>query len=50
MEKQKLPVHTSDARMQEIPTKEEMRAALELRHTKAVQDKISDAHVAVCGL
>ena len=50
MEKQKPPVHTSDVLMQEIPTKEEMRAALELRHTKAVQDKISDAHVAVCGL
>ena len=50
MEKQKPPVHTSAAPIQEIPTKEEMRAALELRHTKAVQDKISDAHVAVCGL
>ena len=50
MEEQKPPVHTSAAPIQEIPTKEEMRAALELRHTKAVQDKISDAHVAVCGL
>ena len=50
MEEQKPPVHTSAALMQEIPTKEEMRAALELRHTKVVQDKISDARVAVCGL
>lgn len=32
------------------PTREEMRQALELRHTKAVQDKISAARVAVCGL
>lgn len=33
-----------------LPTKEEMKAALELRHTKAVQDKLSAARVAVCGL
>lgn len=33
-----------------IPTKEEIEAALELRHTKTVQEKIRAAHVAVCGL
>lgn len=33
-----------------LPSKEEMQAALELRHTKAVQDKISHAKVAICGL
>ncbi len=33
-----------------MPTKEEMKAALEMRHTKAVQDKLSAARVAVCGL
>lgn len=33
-----------------IPGKEAMRAALEMRHTKYVQDKISLALVAVCGL
>lgn len=33
-----------------IPTAQEIRAALELRHTKAVQDRLSDARVAVCGL
>lgn len=33
-----------------VPTKEEIRKALELRHTKAVQDKLSEASVAVCGL
>lgn len=33
-----------------MPTKKEMEAALELRHTKAVQDKLSAARVAVCGL
>ena len=34
----------------EIPTREEMTQALELRHTKALQDKLSQASVAVCGL
>ena len=33
-----------------IPTEEEMKEALELRHTKALQDKLSAAKVAVCGL
>lgn len=33
-----------------VPTKEEIRKALELRHTKAVQDKLSEASIAVCGL
>ena len=33
-----------------IPTREEMQRALELRHTKALQDKLSQASVAVCGL
>lgn len=33
-----------------IPTKGEIEAALELRHTKPVQDKLRAAHVAVCGL
>lgn len=33
-----------------MPTEAEMKAALELRHTKAVQDKLSAAKVAVCGL
>lgn len=33
-----------------IPTREEMQQALELRHTKALQDKLSQASVAVCGL
>lgn len=33
-----------------VPTKEEIEAALEFRHTRAVQKKIRSAHVAVCGL
>ncbi len=33
-----------------IPDRESIRAALELRHTKAVQEKIDKASVAVCGL
>lgn len=33
-----------------VPTKEQMQAALILRHTKAVQEKLNDAHVAICGL
>lgn len=33
-----------------IPSREEIEQALELRHTKAVQDKIRKAQVAVCGL
>lgn len=33
-----------------VPTEEEIRRALELRHTKAVQDQLSAAKVAVCGL
>lgn len=32
------------------PTREEIENALELRHTKEVQEKISRARVAVCGL
>lgn len=34
----------------DVPTKAEMQHALELRHTKELQDKISAAAVAVCGL
>lgn len=33
-----------------IPTKQEIEEALEMRHTKAVQEKISNAQVAICGL
>lgn len=33
-----------------IPGKEEVREALEMRHGKEIQDKISAAGVAVCGL
>ena len=33
-----------------LPTEEEIRECLELRHTKKVQDKLSAAKVAVCGL
>ncbi len=33
-----------------LPTREEMKSALELRHTKAVQDRLAEASVAVCGL
>lgn len=33
-----------------IPSKEEMRASLDARHGKELQDKISNASVAVCGL
>ena len=33
-----------------IPTKKQIDEALEYRHTKSVQDKISQAAVAVCGL
>lgn len=33
-----------------LPTREEMRSVLELRHTKKVQDRLSEASVAVCGL
>lgn len=33
-----------------IPSEEEIRQALELRHTKEIQEKISGAAVAVCGL
>ena len=33
-----------------IPTKKQIDEALEYRHTKSVQDKISHAAVAVCGL
>lgn len=32
------------------PTREQMQAALILRHTKPVQEKLNDAHVAICGL
>ena len=34
----------------EIPLKEEVRAALDERHTKIIQEKISTARVAICGL
>ena len=33
-----------------IPTEEELKNTLERRHTKPIQDKISAAKVAVCGL
>ncbi len=33
-----------------VPTREEWQRCLEIRHTKAVQDKLSAARVAVCGL
>lgn len=33
-----------------LPTREEIRQALELRHTREVQEKISNASVAICGL
>ena len=33
-----------------IPTREEIERALEMRHTKGVQDKLKGAGVAVCGL
>ncbi|MCC8067930.1 MAG: sulfur carrier protein ThiS adenylyltransferase ThiF [Clostridiales bacterium] len=36
--------------MQDFPDRETIRAALELRHTKPVQNKICAARVAVCGL
>lgn len=35
---------------QRIPSREEIDRALELRHTKEVQDKLRAAKVAVCGL
>lgn len=34
----------------QIPSREEIDRALELRHTKEVQDRIRKANVAVCGL
>lgn len=34
----------------QIPTKQEITSALEERHTKEVQDKLSKATVAICGL
>lgn len=33
-----------------LPSREEINQALELRHTKAVQEKLRGARVAVCGL
>jgi len=33
-----------------MPSKEEIDAALELRHTKKIQEKLRAAYVAVCGL
>ncbi|MDO5127270.1 MAG: thiamine biosynthesis protein ThiF [Eubacteriales bacterium] len=33
-----------------MPTEDDIRQALEFRHTKAVQDKLRRAHVAICGL
>ena len=33
-----------------LPSKEEIEGALRMRHTKELQDKISRAGVAVCGL
>lgn len=35
---------------QRIPSREEFERALELRHTKEIQDKIQKARVAICGL
>ena len=35
---------------QKIPTEQEIREVLELRHTKTVQEKLGRARVAVCGL
>lgn len=35
---------------QRIPSREEIEQALELRHTKIVQEKIRKARVAICGL
>lgn len=35
---------------QKIPTEQEIREVLELRHTKTVQEKLARARVAVCGL
>ncbi|MGN0658211.1 MAG: sulfur carrier protein ThiS adenylyltransferase ThiF [Emergencia sp.] len=40
---------SAEARMG-LPTEEEILQALELRHTKPVQDRLSAAKVAVCGL
>lgn len=34
----------------QIPTREEITSALEQRHTKEIQDKLSAAKVAICGL
>lgn len=34
----------------QIPTQEEITSALEMRHTKEIQDKLSAAKVAICGL
>ena len=36
--------------MQEIPSREAIQASLENRHTKAVQDKLTNARVCICGL
>ena len=36
--------------MSRIPTKEEMQKALEIRHGRELQEKFSQAAVAVCGL
>lgn len=40
----------SEKEGRQIPSREEIHLALELRHTKEVQDKISQAQAAVCGL
>ena len=40
----------TDNSSKKLPTKEEIQSCLEQRHTKAVQDKLSKARVAVCGL
>ena len=33
-----------------IPTREEVQSALQMRHTKPVQDKLNEAEIAICGL
>lgn len=37
-------------REKRVPSKEEITSALKMRHTKEVQDKLSKARVAICGL
>lgn len=40
----------TESKRKAIPSEEEITAALEKRHTRAVQEKIRKARVAVCGL